>query len=99
MVDVVVDFSSEEGIEYYGEEAARRDIAIVSAVSNYSRAKVALLKRLSRRTAVLWSPNITIGINFLILAAKVLKDLRVSGPVSSHDSSTNAIIQRLKDRA
>ncbi len=74
-VDVVVDFSSEEGIEYYGEEAARRDIAIVSAVSNYSRAKVALLKRLSRRTAVLWSPNITIGINFLILAAKVLKKI------------------------
>ncbi len=34
-----------------------------------------------------------------VLAAKVLKDLRGSGPVSSHDSSTNAIIQRLKDRA
>ncbi|MDD3952526.1 MAG: glucose-6-phosphate isomerase [Lentisphaeria bacterium] len=34
-----------------------------------------------------------------VLAAKVLKDLRGSGSVSSHDSSTNAIIQRLKDRA
>ena len=74
-VDVIVDFSSEEGIEYYGEAAAKRDIAIVSAVSNYSRAKVAYLKKLSRRTAVLWSPNITIGINFLILASKVLKKI------------------------
>ena len=74
-VDIVIDFSSEEGIEYYGEAAARRDIAIISAVSNYSRAKVTLLKKLSRRTAVLWSPNITIGINFLILASKVLKKI------------------------
>lgn len=34
-----------------------------------------------------------------VLAAKVLKDLRGSSPISNHDSSTNAIIQRLKDRA
>ncbi len=74
-VDVIVDFSSEEGIEFYGEAAAKRDIAIVTAVSNYSRSKVAYLKKLSRRTAVLWSPNITIGINFLILASKVLKKI------------------------
>lgn len=74
-VDVVVDFSSEDSIEYYGEAAARRDIAIVTAISNYPRAKVALLKKLARRTAVLWSPNITIGINFLMLAAKVLQKI------------------------
>lgn len=74
-VDVVIDFSAEEGIEFYGEEAAKRDIAIVSAISHYSRGKVAMLKRLARRTPVLWSPNITIGINFLMLASKVLKKI------------------------
>ena len=74
-VDVVVDFSSADGIDYYGEAAAKRDIAIVSAVSNYPRAKVAYLKKLARRTAVLWSPNITIGINFLMLASKVLRKI------------------------
>ena len=74
-VDVIVDISSEEGLDYYGEAAARRDIAIVSAVSHYPRGKVMLLKKLARRTAVLWSPNITIGINFLILASKVLKKI------------------------
>lgn len=72
-VDVVVDFSSEDGIEYYGEAAARRDVAIISAISQYPRGRVALLRRLARRTPVLWSPNITIGINFLMLAAKVLQ--------------------------
>ena len=40
---------------------AKRDIAIVSAVSNYPRSKVVRLKKLARRTAVLWSPNITVG--------------------------------------
>jgi 4-hydroxy-tetrahydrodipicolinate reductase len=74
-VDVVVDFSSEDGIDYYGEAAAKRDVAIVTAVSNYPRAKIALLKKLARRTAVLWSPNITIGINFLMLASKVLQKI------------------------
>jgi 4-hydroxy-tetrahydrodipicolinate reductase len=74
-VDVVVDFSAEEGIEFYGEEAARRDIAIVTAISHYPRGKIALLRRLSRRTPVLWSPNITVGINFLMLASKVLRKI------------------------
>ena len=74
-VDVVVDFSSEDGIDYYGEAAAKRDVAIVTAVSNYPRAKIVLLKKLARRTAVLWSPNITIGINFLMLASKVLQKI------------------------
>jgi 4-hydroxy-tetrahydrodipicolinate reductase len=74
-VDVVVDFSAEDGIDYYGEAAAKRDVAIVTAVSNYPRVKIVLLKKLARRTAVLWSPNITIGINFLMLASKVLQKI------------------------
>ncbi len=74
-VDVVVDFSAEEGLDYYGEEAARRDITIITAVSHYPRSRVALLRKLARRTAVLWSPNITIGINFLMLASKVLRKI------------------------
>ncbi|MFA6135290.1 MAG: dihydrodipicolinate reductase C-terminal domain-containing protein [Phycisphaerae bacterium] len=72
-VDVIVDFSSEEGIEYYGEEAARRGISIISAISSYPDHKIAFLRELARTTRVLWSPNITIGVNFLILASKILK--------------------------
>lgn len=71
-VDVVIDFSSEDGIDYYGDLAAERGANIVSALSHYSLAKQRKLERLSRRTAVLWSPNITVGVNFLILAAQTL---------------------------
>jgi 4-hydroxy-tetrahydrodipicolinate reductase len=72
-VDVIIDFSSEDGLDYYGDEAAARGVNVVSAISHYSLAKQRKLERMSRETAVLWSPNITIGINFLILAAQTLR--------------------------
>lgn len=74
-VDVVVDFSSETGLEYYGEAAAQRGIAIVTAVSLYDCPQLEMLRRLSERTVVMHSPNITIGINFMIIAAQILKKI------------------------
>jgi 4-hydroxy-tetrahydrodipicolinate reductase len=74
-VDVIIDFSAEEGIEYYGEEARRRQISIVSAISSYAPDKIEYLRYLAEKTRVVWSPNITIGINFLIIAAKILKTI------------------------
>lgn len=74
-VDVIIDFSSEDGLAYYGQAAADAGIALVSAISAYHQDKIDLLQRLSEKTRVLWSPNITIGINFLIIAAKVLKKI------------------------
>lgn len=78
-VDVIVDFSSQSGIDYYGTEASKRGIAIVTAVSNYDEERQAQLKKLSKKTSVLWSPNITLGINFLFMAAKAIK---AANPVS-----------------
>jgi 4-hydroxy-tetrahydrodipicolinate reductase len=72
-VDVIIDFSSETGLDYYGEEAASRGVAIVTAISRYSDAKQRQLERLARTTRVLWSPNITLGINFILLAAQTLQ--------------------------
>ena len=74
-VDVIIDFSSSSGLDYYGEAAAERQIAIVSAISHYEQDKIDLLHRLGTATRVLWSPNITLGINFLIVASKVLKKI------------------------
>ncbi|MDD5312842.1 MAG: dihydrodipicolinate reductase C-terminal domain-containing protein [Dehalococcoidia bacterium] len=74
-VDVLIDFSSAEAILSYGEEAARREIAIVSAISEYPSETIDFLGKLSQQTRVLWSPNITIGINFMMLAAKVLTSI------------------------
>lgn len=74
-VDVIIDFSSADAVLSYGEEAAKRGITIVTAISAYPAETIALLKNLSLKTRVLWSPNITIGINFLMMAAKILKTI------------------------
>ena len=74
-VDVIIDFSNESGIDYYAEAAAKRGIIIVSAVSQYEPAALEKLKSLQDRTVVMHSPNITLGINFLIIAAKILKNI------------------------
>ncbi|MEY4372238.1 MAG: hypothetical protein RL219_1007 [Actinomycetota bacterium] len=72
-VDVIIDFSSPNGIYYYGASAAERGVAIVSAISHYPESTLDYLRDLSAQTPVLWSPNITIGINFLMLAGRVLQ--------------------------
>lgn len=74
-VDVIVDFSSSTGLELYGKAAAQRGITVVNAISSYESDRIELLKQIGRKTKVMYSPNITLGINFLILAAKVLKNI------------------------
>lgn len=74
-VDAIIDFSSESGIDYYGDEAAKRGIAIISAVSEYPEAALKKLRGWSKKTVVMHSPNITLGINFLIIASKILKNI------------------------
>jgi 4-hydroxy-tetrahydrodipicolinate reductase len=71
-VDVIVDFSSSQTVHVY-KPAANRGIRILSAVSNYERDDLAELKKLARKTAVLYSPNISIGINLLLLTAMVVR--------------------------
>jgi 4-hydroxy-tetrahydrodipicolinate reductase len=74
-VDVIIDFSAAESVLHYGEEAAKRGICIVTAISAYPETTIKYLKKLSEKTRILWSPNITVGINFLMLAAKILKTI------------------------
>ncbi|PKM76118.1 MAG: dihydrodipicolinate reductase [Firmicutes bacterium HGW-Firmicutes-15] len=71
-VDVIIDFSSASATEYY-EKAAQYGTRIVSAIAKYDRVHLDQLMYLSKQTAVLYSPNITLGINFLIEASKVLQ--------------------------
>lgn len=74
-VDAVIDFSSQSGLDWYGEAAADSGTAIVTAISRYDdEDKIECrLREYAKRTRVLWSPNITVGINFLMLAARALK--------------------------
>ncbi len=74
MVDIIVDFSDKSSVSEY-KKAARYGIRIVSAISDYSETEFRQLTELSKETAVLYSPNITVGINFLIEATKLLKKI------------------------
>jgi 4-hydroxy-tetrahydrodipicolinate reductase len=74
-VDALVDFSSRESIHAYGEEVRERGITLVSAISAYSEYDIAYARTLGQNTRVLCSPNITLGINFLIVAAKLLRKI------------------------
>lgn len=74
-VDLIIDFSSSTGIYVYGKVAAERKIKIISAISHYAKEEKELLRQLSKDTVVFWSPNITLGVNFLLFAAKFLKKI------------------------
>jgi 4-hydroxy-tetrahydrodipicolinate reductase len=81
-VDAIIDFSSETGMDYYGDVAAERGITIISAISLLPEDRVRTLKQYGESTKVLWSPNITLGINFLIIAAKTLQKIAPFADIS-----------------
>lgn len=74
-VDVVVDFSTSAAIRKYGKHAVARRVAIITAVSKYPSTTKALLERLAKDTVVMSSPNITLGINYLLVAAQLLQHI------------------------
>jgi 4-hydroxy-tetrahydrodipicolinate reductase len=74
-VDFIVDFSSDTTIFEYGNLASNRNIKIISAISHYNEEHINFLKALSKETTVFWSPNLTLGVNYLLFAAKFLKKI------------------------
>lgn len=72
--DVIIDFSVNSAVECY-KKAAVCGTRIVTAISKYEKSQLQQLNDLSRRTAVLYSPNITLGVNFLIEISKVLQSI------------------------
>lgn len=71
-VDVIIDFSSSSAVSEY-RNVVKYGCKIVSAISNYEQKDFEQLESLSQQTAVLYSPNITVGINFLMEASKLLQ--------------------------
>jgi len=74
-VDALVDFSRPESLHGYGEQLRQRRIMLVSAISAYTPDDLAYAKTLGASTRVMCSPNITVGINFLIMAARLLRQI------------------------
>jgi 4-hydroxy-tetrahydrodipicolinate reductase len=73
-VDIIVDFASARAHEHYAA-AAGLGPKIISAISKYKAEDVSDLKQMAEKTAVLYSPNITLGINFLLVASQILQGI------------------------
>lgn len=73
-VDVVIDFSHHKSVKLY-ETFSKFNIAIVSAISNYSAEELNIIQNESVQCPILHSPNITLGINWLMLASKLLSKI------------------------
>lgn len=73
-VDLIIDFSSNSACKVY-ELLTSTGTRIVSAISKYSVQDLEVIKKASNQAAVLASPNITVGINWMIMASKILKKI------------------------
>ncbi|AGH95460.1 4-hydroxy-tetrahydrodipicolinate reductase [Pseudobdellovibrio exovorus] len=73
-VDIVIDFSSTTACQIY-EMLVEHGIRVVTAISKYSPEDLKLLERASLKGSILYSPNITLGINWLMIASKILKKI------------------------
>jgi 4-hydroxy-tetrahydrodipicolinate reductase len=73
-VDVIVDFSGQTGIYHYAQ-AVKQGCRVISAISQYSPQELQLIERYAQQTAVLYSPNITLGINFVMVASKLMQKI------------------------
>jgi len=73
-VDLIIDFSSNSACKIY-DTLASAGVKIVTAISKYSETDLKMIESASQKTAVLYSPNITLGINWLMIASKVLKKI------------------------
>jgi len=74
-VDFVVDFSTADACLSYAKILTENKIGIISAVSAYQEQHINCLRKASKKTVVLYSPNITLGINFIIIAGRILRKL------------------------
>ena len=73
-VDIFVDFSDAQGVHLYAE-SAEHGIPIVSAISNYKEEELNILRALTKSIPVLYSPNITLGVNVLMITAQILQKI------------------------
>ena len=74
-VDALVDFSAPEALHVYAGAVRQHQLLLVSAISAYAPADKACLAELGQTNRVMSSPNITVGVNFLILAARLLRGI------------------------
>ncbi len=73
-VHVLIDFSDTKAVNYYAS-AAKHGIKIISAISNYEPEDLKKLLSLGKDTVIVHSPNITLGINLLLIMSRMLRQI------------------------
>lgn len=74
-VDALVDFSSPQALTSYAPSVRAHGLSLVSAISAYSAEDLAQLQALGAHARVMASPNITLGVNFLMVAGRILRQV------------------------
>lgn len=72
-VDIIIDFSDKSGYHIYQKAAATLGIKLVTAISKYDQEDIDALVELGNHTSVVLSPNITLGINLVLVLSEVLQ--------------------------
>lgn len=70
-VDVVIDFSNAAAVDGLLEDCAEKNLPVVLCTTGLSEEQIAHVKEASKKTAVLRSANMSLGVNLLL---KLLKD-------------------------
>jgi len=77
-VDVLIEFTSSTGCRAWAEWCGRQRVRLVSGTTGIDAAARAALQAAAEQVAVLWSPNMSVGVNLLLelvsRAAAVLGD-------------------------
>lgn len=75
--EVLIDFSLPEGTASAAPWCANKRVALLSGVTGLGAAEMDALQLAARTTAVLWSPNLSLGVNLLArlctMAARMMK--------------------------
>lgn len=72
-VDALIDFSHEAAVNEYSAIVAARKTCVISAISSYEDASVDIFRHIARQSPVMCSPNMTLGINYLLVASQLLQ--------------------------
>lgn len=73
--DVLIDFSSVENIKFVSEFCSQHQIPLICGVTGLQESHFQLFKKAAQKTAIFWSPNMSLGVAALTEALKTFSNL------------------------
>lgn len=74
-VDILVDFSTSLGLDQYLTAAFRWNLPVITAIPHYHREAMARLHQLAKVVPVLWSRDLTLGVNSVLRPSRTRRRL------------------------